>query len=191
MQIENVQFSETTEALDFSWILHGDGCVLGSGSLSVPNIAPQSNHLINMESSPWFNIWSTCAAKETFLSVHVKLRYQTQWAKDGHVLASEQLCLPQTKGFVPHVCFLDSIVFIPVSSELLTSHCHLQVITLSKSPLITEWVGDSVIISKSNDWQIKVNSRSGTIDSWKVCCVKPKRKFHLLCLSVSIFESAS
>lgn len=121
MQIENAQFSETTEALDFSWILLGDGSVLGSGSLSVPNLAPQSSHLINMESSPWFTLWSTCAAKETFLSVHVTLRDQTRWAKAGHVLASAQVCLPQTKGFVSHVCFVRLILFAPVSSHL--SYC--------------------------------------------------------------------
>ncbi|KAF7040301.1 hypothetical protein CFC21_050210 [Triticum aestivum] len=144
LKIENGQFSETTEALDFSWILHGDGSVLGSGSLSVPNLAPQSSHLINMESSPWFTLWSTCAAKETFLSVHVTLRDQTRWAKAGHVLASAQLSLPQTKGFVPHV------------------------IALSKSPLTSEQVGDGVIISKNHEWQIKINSQLGTIDSWKI-----------------------
>ncbi|KAB8085246.1 hypothetical protein EE612_008019 [Oryza sativa] len=144
LKIENVHFFETTEALDFSWLLQGDGCALGSGSLNVPSIAPQSTHLINMESSPWFTIWSTCVVKEIFLSINVKLRYQTQWAKDGHILASAQICLPPKKGFVPHA------------------------IALSRSSLVSERVGDHVLISKSNAWQIKVNSISGTIDSWKV-----------------------
>jgi hypothetical protein len=91
--------------------------------------------------------------------------------------------LPQSKGFVPHVCFFSLILFAPVSSWiilLLTRHCYLQVIALTKSPLISERVGDSVIIGKSSEWQIKINSRLGTIDSWKVCCGRLKRKFHLL-----------
>ena len=110
-QIENGHFFETTDALDFSWVLQGDGCILGSGSLNVPTLAPQTSHLINMESSPWFSLWTTYAAKEVFLSVNVKQRYQTQWAKDGHLLASAQLCLPQKNGFVPHVCFLSLIYY--------------------------------------------------------------------------------
>ncbi|XP_025816492.1 uncharacterized protein LOC112893400 isoform X2 [Panicum hallii] len=144
LKIKNGHFFETTEALDFSWVLQGDGCVLGSGSLNVPTLAPQTSHLINMESSPWFSLWSTYAAKEVFLSVNVKQRYQTRWAKDGHLLASAQLCLPQENGFVPHA------------------------IAFSGSPLACERTGDSVIISKNNAWKIKVNSQLGTIDSWKV-----------------------
>jgi beta-galactosidase len=111
-QIENGHFFDTTEALDFGWVLQGDGCILGSGSLNIPTLAPQTSHLINMELSPWFALWSTCAVKEVFLSVSVKQRYQTRWAKDGHLLASAQLCLPQKKCFVPRVCFLSLIMFL-------------------------------------------------------------------------------
>ncbi|XP_062208106.1 uncharacterized protein LOC133909612 isoform X2 [Phragmites australis] len=144
IKIENVQFFETTEALDFNWVLYGDGCILGSGLFNVPTLAPQTSQLIDMESSPWFTLWSTSAVKEVFLSVNVKQRYQTRWAKGGHLLASAQLFLPQKNGFVPHV------------------------ISFSRNPLISEHVGDSVIISKNKAWQIKVNSQLGTIDSWKV-----------------------
>jgi beta-galactosidase len=94
-------FFDTTEALDFYLVLQGDGCILGSGSLNVPTLAPQTSHLINMESSPWFALWSTCAVKEVFLSVSVKQRYQTPWAKDGHLLASAQLSLPQKMALFP------------------------------------------------------------------------------------------
>ncbi|KAF8642100.1 hypothetical protein HU200_067357 [Digitaria exilis] len=144
LKIENRHFFDTTEALDFNWVLQGDGCILGSGSLNVPTLAPQTSHLINMESSPWFALWSTCAVKEVFLSVSVKQRYQTLWAEEGHLLASAQLCLPQKNGFVP------------------------QAIAPSNCPVVCERTGDSVIISKNNAWQIKVNSHLGTIDSWKV-----------------------
>ncbi|KAM0834535.1 hypothetical protein ACQ4PT_063560 [Festuca glaucescens] len=144
LKIENLHFEETTEALDFNWVLLGDGCVLGSGSLDVADLAPQSSHLIKAESSPWYPLWTACAVKEAFLSINVKQRYQTRWAKEGHILASAQVCLPQTNCFAPHV------------------------IALTKSPLISERVGDSVIIGKSSEWQIKINSRLGTIDSWKL-----------------------
>ncbi|CAO1943068.1 unnamed protein product [Urochloa humidicola] len=157
LKIENRHFFDTTEALDFSWILQGDGCILGSGSLNVPNLAPQTSHLINMESSPWFALWSTCAVKEVFLSVNVKQRYQTQWAKDGHLLASAQLCLPQKNGFVPHA------------------------IAFSSRPLVCEHTGDSVIISKNDAWKIKVNSQLGTIDSWKINGVELMSKGILPC----------
>jgi beta-galactosidase len=116
VQIENLHFEETTAALDFNWVLLGDGCVLGSGSLDVADLAPQSSHLIKAESSPWYPLWTTCAVKEAFLSINVKQRYQTRWAKEGHILASAQVCLPQTNGFAPHVCFLSLILFAPVSS---------------------------------------------------------------------------
>jgi len=119
-QIENGHFFETTEALDFSWVLHGDGCILGSGPLNVPTLAPQTSQLINMESSPWFALWSACAAKEVFLSVNVKQRHETRWAKAGHLLASAQLCLPQKNVFVPNVCFLSLILF----TILLLFHPH-------------------------------------------------------------------
>lgn len=169
MQIENVHFFETTEALDFSWLLQGDGCALGSGSLNVPSIAPQSTHLINMKSSPWFTIWSTCVVKEIFLSINVKLRYQTQWAKDGHILASAQICLPPKKGFVPHVRSSTSFwLLLLLNCLILPANYHFQAIALPRSSLVSERVGDHVLISKSNAWQIKVNSISGTIDSWKV-----------------------
>ncbi|XP_051228311.1 uncharacterized protein [Lolium perenne] len=157
LKIENLHFEETTAALDFNWVLLGDGCVLGSGSLDVANLAPQSSHLIKAESSPWYPLWTACAVKEVFLSINVKQRYQTRWAKEGHILASAQVCLPQTNGFAPHV------------------------IALTKSPLISERVGDSVIIGKSSEWQIKINSRLGTIDSWKINNVELLSKGILPC----------
>ncbi|KAK3163026.1 hypothetical protein QOZ80_1BG0096690 [Eleusine coracana subsp. coracana] len=144
LKIENVQFFTTTEALKLSWILHGDGCILGSGSLSVPTLAPQTSQLIDMESSPWFPLCNTSSVKEVFLSVNVTLRHQTRWAQEGHLLASAQFCLPQKNAFSPHV------------------------VSFSRSPLVLERVGDHVTIRKDNAWQIKVNSQLGTIDSWKV-----------------------
>ncbi|TVU36820.1 hypothetical protein EJB05_18769 [Eragrostis curvula] len=61
LKIENVHFFTTTEALEFSWTLQGDGRILGSGLLSVPTLPPQSSQLISMEPSPWFPLWSTSA----------------------------------------------------------------------------------------------------------------------------------
>jgi beta-galactosidase len=101
----------TTEALKFSWILHGDGCILGSGSLSVPTLAPQASQLIDMESSPWFPLCSTSSVKEVFLSVNVTKGHQTRWAQEGHLLASAQFYLPQKIAFPPHVCLLSLCFF--------------------------------------------------------------------------------
>ncbi|OAY82049.1 Beta-galactosidase [Ananas comosus] len=144
VKIQNAQFFDSTRAIEFSWVLQGDGCSVGSGILDLPAIAPQCSHLIELQSSPWYPLWEACAAKEIFLTVTAKLKYSTRWTKDGHVLASTQLCLPAKNAVTPHV------------------------INLDKGTLLSERVSESLIITKQNSWQIKVNTRTGTIDSWKV-----------------------
>ncbi|XP_072993143.1 uncharacterized protein [Typha latifolia] len=145
VKIENAQYFDTTEAVEFGWLLNGDGSIMGSGILNLPIIEPQSSHIIKFESSPWYPPWKSCAAKEIFLTITARLKHSTRWAMHGHVLASTQLSLPTKSEFNP------------------------KVIELTKnSSLISECVGECVLLKKQNIWQIKVNTRTGTIDSWKV-----------------------
>ena len=106
MQITNTYFYETTQALEFSWAVHGDGCKLGSGILSLPSIEPQSNYEINWKSGPWYSLWASSLAAENFLTVTVKLLQSTRWAESGHVISSSQVQLPAKREVVPHVLTL-------------------------------------------------------------------------------------
>lgn len=145
VKIVNGQFFETTQTIGFSWLLHGDGCTLGYGLLDLPIVAPQSSYDIEFKSSPWYSLWKSCSATEIFLTITAKLNHSTRWVKDGHVLASTQLCLPHKSESRPHV------------------------INLTKSKtLLSEHVADILTVSKQNVWQIKLNTRTGTIESWKV-----------------------
>lgn len=145
IKIVNAQFFEATQALEFSWLLHGDGCILGSGILDLPVIAPQSSYDIILESTPWDSLRKSCSATEIFITITAKLKRTTRWAKDGHVLASTQLCLPSKSKFGPHVIKL-----------------------IQNATLLSEYVGDTITVSKQNVWQITFNTRTGTIESWKV-----------------------
>ena len=37
-QITNTNFFQTTEDLEFNWVIEGDGCKLDSGTLSLPTL---------------------------------------------------------------------------------------------------------------------------------------------------------
>ncbi|GFY94928.1 glycoside hydrolase family 2 protein [Actinidia rufa] len=103
IKITNTYFYETTQALEFSWAVHGDGCELGSGILSLPSIEPQSNYEINWKSGPWYSLWASSLAAENFLTVTVKLLQSTRWVESGHVISSSQIQLPAKRDVVPHV----------------------------------------------------------------------------------------
>jgi hypothetical protein len=36
------------------------------------------------------------------------------------------------------------------------------------SSMFKDYVGDNIIFSKKDAWEIKVNMKTGTIDNWKV-----------------------
>ncbi|KAJ6832631.1 uncharacterized protein M6B38_343210 [Iris pallida] len=145
VKIFNAQFFEATNAIEFSWLLCGDGCTLGSGILSIPVIEPQISYDIMLESSPWYSLWKSSVATEIFLTVTAKLQQRKRWVNDGHVLASTQLCLPAKTKTAPHVIDMKN-------SCTLLSVCD----------------GDSITVSKQNFWEIKINTRTGTIENWKI-----------------------
>jgi beta-galactosidase/beta-glucuronidase len=102
MQLKNAQFFDTTEAFEFSWILQGDGHVIGSGFLDVPFIEPQRDYDIKFKSSPWETVWKGSEANEIYLTITMKLKHATRWVNEGHVIASTQLSLP-SKASISHV----------------------------------------------------------------------------------------
>lgn len=145
VKIFNAQFFEATDAIEFSWLLCGDGCTLGSGILSIPIIEPQISYDIMLESSPWYSLWKSSVATEIFLTVTAKLQQRKRWVNDGHVVASTQLCLPAKTKTAPHVINMKT-------SCALLSVCD----------------GDSITVSKQNFWEIKINARTGTIENWRI-----------------------
>ncbi|KAH0468778.1 hypothetical protein IEQ34_002010 [Dendrobium chrysotoxum] len=145
IKIVNAQFFETTNGLEFSWSLLGDGCILGSGILELPIILPRSSYEIEIESSPWYSLWNSCSAAETFLTIIAKLEQSTRWANEGHALASSQLRLPSRRKLGPHaICFT------------------------KKAFLLLEHADDIITIKKESNFCIKFNTRTGTIERWEV-----------------------
>ncbi|XP_077218158.1 glycoside hydrolase family 2 protein [Tasmannia lanceolata] len=145
IKIANAQFFETTQAIEFSWILIGDGCNLGSGILSLPVIEPQSSYDIEWESAPWYSLWTASSAAEAFLTITGKLLNSNRWAKARHVITSNQICLPSKREILPHVIKMNENVI-----------------------LLTECLGDTITVGREHVWEIKVNTQTGMIESWKV-----------------------
>ncbi|XP_058091027.1 uncharacterized protein LOC131237338 [Magnolia sinica] len=145
IKISNMHFFETTRAMEFSWVLHGDGCSLGSGVLSLPVIEPQSSYDIEWESSPWHHLSASFSATEAFLTITAKLMTSTRWSEAGHVISSTQIPLPAKGKSLPHVIKMNE-----------------------NSTLVGECVGDTITVSKENVWEIKFNTKTGAIESWKV-----------------------
>ncbi|XP_020264636.1 uncharacterized protein LOC109840411 isoform X1 [Asparagus officinalis] len=145
VKIINAQYFEATNGIEFSWLLGGDGCNLGSGLLNLPIIEPQDSYEFELDSSPWHSLWESCQVTEIFLTIIAKLRHSTRWAKDGHILASVQLHLPTKRKPIPRV-----VNFKPHPA------------------LFPECVGDTITISKESFWEIRINTRTGTIENWKV-----------------------
>ncbi|XP_052176349.1 uncharacterized protein LOC127790740 isoform X2 [Diospyros lotus] len=144
LKIRNTYFFETTQELEFSWAIHGDGCEIGSGFLSLPLMQPQSSYEINWESGPWYSLWASSSAAEFFWTLNVKLIHPTRWVGSGHVISSAQVQLPAKKEFTPHV------------------------ITMKDTTLHYESLGDAITISHGNIWEIKFNTQTGALESWKV-----------------------
>lgn len=52
---------------------------------------------------------------------------------------------------------------------LIVKRHHFQVIKMNESAtLFGECLGDTIILGKPDVWEIKINTKTGTIDSWKV-----------------------
>lgn len=145
IKILNTQFFQATNAIEFSWLICGDGCELGSGMLNVPLIEPQDSYEFELESSPWSSLLKSCLAVEIFLTLTATLRHSTRWAKDGHILASVQLCLPAKRKSPPHAINLNNNL-----------------------TLLSECIGDAITISNQTFWEIRLNTCTGTIENWKV-----------------------
>lgn len=144
LKTANTHFYETTQALEFTWIVHGDGLELGSGILSLPLIKPQSSYDIEMESGPWHSLWSSSSSIETFLTITTKLLHSTRWAEAGHVISSTQIQLPYKREIGPHV------------------------IKTKDATFLGEISGDTIKVSQKNFWEIKLNTLTGAVESWKV-----------------------
>lgn len=145
VKITNAQYFEATNAIEFSWLLCGDGCNLGAGILDIPIIEPQDSYEFELDVSPWRSLLESCFATEIFLTVTATLRQSTRWVKDGHVLASAQLSLPAKRTSAPHAMNFNNC-----------------------PALLSERVGDTITFSKQNLWEIRVNTQNGMLENWKV-----------------------
>ncbi|KAG0483669.1 hypothetical protein HPP92_011753, partial [Vanilla planifolia] len=145
IKIDNAQFFETTNGLEFTWSLLGDGCNLGCGIFEVPMISPQSSYEIGIETSPWYSLWRSSLASEILLAITVKLEQSTRWVKEGHILASSQFHLPSFRKLGPHAINFSK-----------------------KSSLLYEQVGDVIKICKEKVWHINFNTCTGSIESWEI-----------------------
>ncbi|XXG81488.1 hypothetical protein AAC387_Pa09g2110 [Persea americana] len=159
IKIANTQFFEATQGLKFSWFLDGDGYLLGSGILSLPVIEPLSSHDIDLDSSPWYSLWKSSSATEVFVTITAELAHSTRWAKAGHIVASTQMPLPAKSEHNSHVTSMNE-----------------------SATLFGECLGDSIILGKPDVWEIKINTKNGTIDSWKVKGFPVMHKGILPCL---------
>ncbi|KAF3434286.1 hypothetical protein FNV43_RR25389 [Rhamnella rubrinervis] len=144
VKIKNTHFYETTEGLEFSWVVHGDGCKLGSGILSLPLIKPQNSCDIEWHSAPWYALWASSFAEDIFLTITAKLLHATQWVEAGHVVSSTQVQLPARRKTIPYV------------------------IKPKDATFNTEINKDAIRISQQNLWEIVLDVRTGVFESWKV-----------------------
>lgn len=144
VKIKNTNFYETTEGLVFEWAVLGDGCELGCGILSLPVIEPQSSYDIEWKSGPWYPLGASSDAEEIFLTITTKLLHSKRWVEAGHVVSSTQVQLPSKRDIVPHI--------IKTKDDVLS----------------TEILGDNIIISQSKLWEITFNTKTGSLNSWKV-----------------------
>lgn len=143
IKITNTNFYQTTQDLEFNWVIEGDGCKLESGILHLPILDPQSSYDIKWDSGPWYPSWTSSSAAETFLTITASLSQPTRWLQSGHVISSQQLELPLKKEFISHV---------PKMKE----------ITL-------DWeIVDHNLTIRHNFSEITFNNQSGAIESWMV-----------------------
>ncbi|XVF41109.1 hypothetical protein PTKIN_Ptkin01aG0254100 [Pterospermum kingtungense] len=144
IKIKNGNFFETTEGVEFEWAAHGDGYELGCGILSLPVIEPQSSYEIEWKSGPWYSLWASSDAQEIYLTITAKLLHSKRWVEAGHVVSSTQVQLPAKRDVVSYT------------------------IRTKDDVLSTEILGDNIKISQQKFWEITLNMKTGSLDSWKV-----------------------
>ncbi|KAL2926777.1 Beta-galactosidase [Bienertia sinuspersici] len=144
LTITNMHFYETTEGLEFHWVILEDGSELGSGVLPVPQIEPQSSHSMEWASGPWYSTWTSCTSVEIFLTITVTLLHSTRWVEAGHVISSTQVQLPPKRNSGPHVIKPKDLV------------------------LRTENHGNLIKIFQQDASEIMFNTQTGLIESWKI-----------------------
>ncbi|KAL4179751.1 hypothetical protein AMTRI_Chr13g121650 [Amborella trichopoda] len=89
-KIFNSQYFETTDNIEFSWLLVGDGKCLGSGVLC-PSTKTLDSHEIELKSSPWYSLWESSPAAHIYLTMTAKLTQPTHWVKRGTCSLLDQL----------------------------------------------------------------------------------------------------
>ncbi|KAH9617726.1 hypothetical protein KSS87_001056 [Heliosperma pusillum] len=144
LKISNTHFYETTEGLTFLWVLSGDGCDLGSGVLSVPEIGPQNSYSLELVSGPWNSFYTSSLYEDIFLTMTAKLEKPTRWLEAGHVISSAQVRLPPRIELLPHA--------IKPKEGVVRSEKHGELIKIFLQDLS----------------EIVMNSQTGLIESWKV-----------------------
>lgn len=145
LKITNTNFFETTQGLEFSWAIHGDGYQLGSGILSLPLIKPQGSFDVELDSGPWCSVWTSSTAEECFITITSKLLHSTSWVEHGHTISSTQVQLPAKRERIPHV--------IKDKGTTISSETYEDKIKL---------------FSQQNLWEIQFNVQTGALESWKV-----------------------
>ncbi|KAK7283944.1 hypothetical protein RIF29_13694 [Crotalaria pallida] len=144
LEIKNNHFFQTTEGLEFSWHASADGYDIGSGVLSLAPIKPQSSYTIDWKSGPWYSLWASSLSEEVFLTITAKLLNSTRWVEAGHVVSSTQVQLPAKRNIAPHA------------------------ISISGGTLVAETLGDTIKVSQQDVWDITLNTKTGSVESWKV-----------------------
>ncbi|XVE52295.1 hypothetical protein DITRI_Ditri02bG0111300 [Diplodiscus trichospermus] len=144
IKVKNTNFYETTEGVEFKWAALGDGCELGCGILPLPVIEPQSSYEMEWKSGPWYPLWASSDAEEIFLTITAWLLYSKRWVEAGHVVSSAQIQLPAKRDIVPHI------------------------IKTKDDVLCTEILGDNVRFSQQKVWELTLNMKTGSLESWKV-----------------------
>ncbi|KAG9129366.1 hypothetical protein Leryth_016643 [Lithospermum erythrorhizon] len=144
IKITNTHFFDTTQGLEFNWMIQGDGCPLGSGTLSLPIIGPQEHHLLNWESGPWYPLWVQSDAAEIHLTITAKLLHATRWVESAHIISSTQVQLPSRRESVFHI------------------------IKPKEASFICENLDDVIKLSQEQKWEIIFDKQTGAINSWKV-----------------------
>ncbi|CAH9085204.1 unnamed protein product, partial [Cuscuta epithymum] len=144
IEIKNANFFITTEDLEFHWLLHGDGCELGSGTLGVLTIEPQATHRIQWECGPWYSLWSSSTVSDFFLTIIAKLLHSKRWANGGHLISSTQLFLPAKPESIP------------------------DTIKNSKAAVFVDNHDDMIKLGHGCSWEIIFNKKMGTIECWKI-----------------------
>ncbi|MEM1121343.1 MAG: glycoside hydrolase family 2 TIM barrel-domain containing protein [Bacteroidota bacterium] len=130
----------------FSYTLLEDGKVIAEGDLSVGKMTKNGSHTLNIPSFPNFN-----ANKEYHLNLYATLRNDTRWAQKGHIAASEQIELANTKTMMINATSTTNIPLTlnKTATEWTVSNGQFTVTFDAKSGLLTNYkVGNKSILQQ-------------------------------------------